>query len=165
MKIENDSLLKNDETMKKLIMIATIFSLSFATTFGQRGTQREATTPEQKAEKMTQHLTEQLDLTEAQKDQVYKIHLENAQKRQAEMEARRAEQQAKRTEMQEGMKAQNAQIAAVLTPEQKTKWSELKESNKERGQQMRKGENDRRGPKHGKRGGRGGRGSGPSGNK
>jgi periplasmic protein CpxP/Spy len=154
--------------MKKLILIATIFSLTFATSFAQRGQQKGASTPEQRAEKMTERLTEQLELTEEQKSQVYQINLENAKKRQTEMEVRRAEQQAKREEMQESMKGQNAQVEAVLTPEQKEKWAELKESNREKGQQMGRGENDRRGPKHGKsgnRGGRGGKGSGPSGNK
>jgi len=154
--------------MKKLILIATIFSLTFATAFAQRGPQREATTPEQRAERMTERLAKELELTESQKDQINKINLENAQKRQVEMEARRAEQQARRAEMQESMKAQSAQIEAVLTPEQRSKWSEIKESNKERGQQMRRGEYDRRGPQHGKkgnRGGRGGKGPGSSGNK
>lgn len=151
--------------MKKIILIATIFTLTFATAFAQRGQQREATTPEQRAERITIRMSEQLELTETQKEEIYKINLENSQKRNAEMEAVKKERAEKRSQMQESMKAQNEQIEAVLTPEQKVKWSELKESNREKGQQMRKGENERRGPRYGRGGNRGGRGSSPSENK
>lgn len=110
--------------MKKLLMIAIIFSLSF-TAFAQRGQQREMSTPEQKAERMTNRMAEQVDLSEEQKKEIYNINLQNAQNRQVEMEARRAEMEAKRAEMK-------SQIEAVLTPDQKEKWEEVRNENHRR---------------------------------
>jgi protein CpxP len=108
--------------MKKLLMIAVIFTLSFSV-FAQRGQQREMPNPEQRAEKMTTRMAEQLELTEDQKQEVYKIHLENAQKRQVEMEERRAEMEVRRAEMK-------SQIETILTPEQKEKWEEVRNENR-----------------------------------
>lgn len=118
--------------MKKLLIIAMMFSLSF-TAFAQRGQQREMPTPEQRAEMMTNRMAEKLELSEDQKKKIYDIHLENAKKRQAEREARRAEMEGKREEMNAQRQKQNDQIEAVLTPEQKTKYAEMKASARERG--------------------------------
>jgi periplasmic protein CpxP/Spy len=115
--------------MKKLLMIAAILTLSF-TAFAQRGQQREMSTPEQRAERMTTRMAEQLELTEEQKEEIYKINLENAQKRQVEMEARRAEMEARRAEMKSQIESQKVQIEAVLTPEQKEKWEEVRTENR-----------------------------------
>ena len=108
--------------MKKLLMIAIIFSLSFSA-FAQKGQQREMSTPEQRADRMTTRMTEQLDLTEVQKKEIYNINLQNAQNRQVEMEARRAEMEARRAEMK-------TRIEAILTPEQKEKWEEVRNENR-----------------------------------
>ncbi|MFD2201693.1 DUF4890 domain-containing protein [Shivajiella indica] len=115
--------------MKKLLMIAIIFSLSLAA-FGQREQQKEKPTPEQRAERMTDRMAEQLELTEVQKQEIYAINLQNAQKRQAEMEARRIEMEARREAMKSQMESQRAQIDAVLTPEQKEKWEEIRAENR-----------------------------------
>jgi periplasmic protein CpxP/Spy len=115
--------------MKKLLMIAAILTFSF-TAFAQRGQQREMLTPEQKAERMTTRMAEQLELTEEQKQEIYKLTLENAQKRQEEMEARRAEMEARRSEMKLQIESQKEQIEAVLTPEQKEKWQEVRIENR-----------------------------------
>jgi periplasmic protein CpxP/Spy len=117
--------------MKKLIMIAIIFSLSF-TAFGQRGQQREMSTPEQRAERMTNRMAEQLDLTEEQKQEIYNINLQNAQKRQVEMEERKAEMESRRAEMKSQNESQKQQIEAILTPEQKEKWDEVRSENQKR---------------------------------
>lgn len=108
--------------MKKLLMIAILFSLSLSA-FAQRGQNREMSTPEQRAEKMTNRMGEQLDLNEEQKKEIYKINLQNAQKRQEEMEARREA-------MKSLNESQKEQIGAVLTPEQKEKWEEIRSENR-----------------------------------
>lgn len=108
--------------MKKLLIIAIIFSLSLSA-FAQRGQNREKSTPEQRAEKMTGRMAEQLDLNEEQKKEIYKINLQNAQKRQEEMEARREA-------MKSLNESQKEQIGAVLTPEQKEKWEEIRSENR-----------------------------------
>jgi Spy/CpxP family protein refolding chaperone len=145
--------------MKKLLMIAAIFTMTFAGAFAQRGQggpkggqQKESLTPEQRAERITTKMTEELGLTEDQKKKVYQINLENAQKREVQRAAMEEERKAKRTEMQAQAKAQNEQIEAILTPEQKTKWEEVKKENRK---EIREGTRGGRGH----RGGRGGSGS------
>ncbi|MCH6199047.1 DUF4890 domain-containing protein [Aquiflexum sp. LQ15W] len=141
--------------MKKLLMIAAIFTMTFAGAFAQRGQggskggqQRESLTAEQRAEKMTTRMTEELGLSEDQKQKIYKINLENAQKREAQRAAMEEDRKAKRTEMQTQNQAQNKQIEAILTPEQKTKWEEVKKENRKEIQ-------ERSGNGRGHRGGRG----------
>jgi periplasmic protein CpxP/Spy len=145
--------------MKKLIMIAAIFMMTYAGAFAQRGQdnrkggqQKEMQTPEQRAEKMTMKMTEELGLSEDQKQKIYQINLENAQKRQEQRESMQVEREAKRAEMQAKAKAQNDQIEAILTPEQKTKWEEVKMENRK---EIREGSRGGRGH----RGGKGGSGS------
>jgi Spy/CpxP family protein refolding chaperone len=141
--------------MKKLIMIAAIFTMTFAGAFAQRGQgsqQKEPMTPEQRAEKMTMKMTEELGLSEDQKQKIYQINLENAQKREAQRAAMEEERKANRSEMQAQAKAQNEQIEAILTPEQKTKWEEVKKENRK---EIREGSRGGRGH----RGGKGGSGS------
>jgi Spy/CpxP family protein refolding chaperone len=120
--------------MKKLIAILAIFSLGALTVEAQRGPRgpqmspkkrAEMANPEKRAEMMTNRMAEKLELSAAQKEEVYAIHLENASKRQAEMEARKAQ-------MQTNQKGQQAKIEAVLTPEQKEKFIELRDENKDK---------------------------------
>lgn len=145
--------------MKKLLMIAAIFTMTFAGAYAQRsqgaskgGQDKESMTPEQRAEKMTARMTEELGLSEDQKQKIYQINLENAQKRQVQREEMQEDQKAKRAEMQAQNQVQNAQIEAVLTPDQKTKWEEVKKENRKEIQ-------ERSGSGRGHRGGRGSSGS------
>jgi Spy/CpxP family protein refolding chaperone len=134
--------------MKKLIMIAAIFMMTYAGAFAQRGQQKEMQSPEQRAEKMTAKMTEELGLSVDQKQKIYQINLENAQKRQEQREAMQVEREAKRAEMQAQAKAQNDQIEAILTSEQKTKWEEVKKENRQEiheGSKGRKGQGKGRG--------------------
>jgi Spy/CpxP family protein refolding chaperone len=145
--------------MKKLLMIAAIFTMTFAGANAQRGQggprggqQKESMTPEQRAEKITTKMTEELGLSEDQKQKIYQVNLENAKKRDANRATMEEERKAKRTEMQAQNQAQNEQIEAILTPEQKTKWEEVKKEN-------RKEIRERSGSGRGQRGGKGGSGS------
>ncbi|SMD42596.1 protein of unknown function [Aquiflexum balticum DSM 16537] len=140
--------------MKKLIMIAAIFMMTYAGAFAQRGQQKEMQSPEQRAEKMTAKMTEELGLSEDQKQKIYQINLENAKKRQEQRESMQAEREAKRAEMQAQAKAQNDQIEAILTPEQKTKWEEVKKENRKEIREGSRGGKGHRGGK-GSSGGRG----------
>ncbi|AFL83747.1 hypothetical protein Belba_1110 [Belliella baltica DSM 15883] len=127
--------------MKKLIVIIAIFSLGVLSVEAQRGPRgsqmssekrAEMANPEKRAEIMTNRMAEKLELSDAQKEKVYAIHLENATKRQVEMEARRAEMEARRAEMQANQKEQQAKIEAVLTPEQRDKFIELRDENRDK---------------------------------
>lgn len=129
--------------MKKLLLIAMLFSIGFAAV-AQKGGQRGSATPEERAERVTNKMAEELSLSEDQKKKVYQINLDHAKKRQAEMEARRAA-------MEADMKAQNQEIEALLSEEQKTKWSKMKAEGKKRMEE--EGRGRRGGPGRGHRGG------------
>lgn len=105
------------------------------TAFAQETKTKERPTAEERAQKQTEMMAEKLELSDAQKAQILAINLENAKKREAEMEARKAEMEARREEMKmmrEEMKAQDEAIKEVLTEEQRAKWVELKESQRDR---------------------------------
>lgn len=126
--------------MKKLLIIAGLFAITFSPLYAQRGSENRGergATPEQRAERMTDRMAVELELTDAQKEQVYKIHLENAQKRQVEAEARRSEMQERREAMRAKSESQKSEIEAVLTPEQKQKWEEKRAESSERRDKMR----------------------------
>ena len=109
---------------------------------------RTMPSPEDRAQKMTDRMAEKLSLTEAQKKEIYAINLENANKRQAEMEAQKAERQAKQAEM----KAQEEKIQKVLTEEQRKQWEEIKLEAKDRrrpGGEVHSRESMRKGPRRG----------------
>lgn len=81
---------------------------------------------EERAKRKTERMAEELTLTDAQKKQIFDINLEyskkNEDERKAEMEARKAEMEARKAELKE----QDSKIQAVLTVEQRTKWTEIK---------------------------------------
>ena len=108
--------------------------ISLSSIAQQRGGERP--TPEQRAARMTEKLAEELSLTADQQKQILAINLEHAKKRdqdrmeqQKEREARKADMDAQKAEM----KKQNESIKAILTEEQRTKWEEIKLSEKDRG--------------------------------
>lgn len=136
--------------MKKLLLIAVLFSIGFAA-MAQKGGQRGSSTPEERAERITNKMVEELALSEEQKKKIYQINLDHAKKRQAEMDARREEMKAKRAEMEADMKAQNQEIEALLTEEQKVKWAEVKAEGKKKMEE--EGRGRRGGPGRGHRGG------------
>jgi Spy/CpxP family protein refolding chaperone len=139
--------------MKKLLLIAMLFTIGFAA-MAQKGGQRGSATPEERAERITNKMAEELSLSDDQKKQIYQINLEHAKKRQAEMDARKAEMKAKRAEMEADMKVQNQEIEALLTEDQKAKWAEVKAEGRK------KMEEEGRGRRGGQGGGhRGGGGS------
>lgn len=120
--------------MKRLavVIFATLFAMS---TFAQgRGGNKEKWhkhTPEQQAEKVASKLQDKLSLTDSQTVAVRTITLDAAQQKMAikadttlGKEARKEKIKAIRTET-------DSKIKAVLTPEQKTKYEEMKKENKE----------------------------------
>ena len=84
--------------------------------------QRKMSSPEDRAQRMTERMASELKLSEEQKQKVLAINLEHAKKRSAEMEKQRAEMEARKAEM----KAQEEKIKEVLTEEQRKQWEEIK---------------------------------------
>ncbi len=109
--------------MKKWIIASALLMLVSVSTFAQRQSKGERPSPQERAKMMTERMANQLELTEAQKEQVMLINMEYAEKREAEMEARKKEMEARKIEAQE----QEAKIQSVLTEEQRAKWTQLKD--------------------------------------
>lgn len=119
--------------MKKLASI--LFAILISTVaFGQ---ERGQNSPEERAKKYTDRLTEQLDLTAEQQKKFYDMTLEDS-KANREM---RADRNTNREAMKNRMKERQEKLEAILTPEQLSKYKAL------RTEQMNKRRDDfKRGP-------------------
>lgn len=107
--------------MKKWIIGAALLVFTSLQVAAQQE-KRELPNPEEKAKKATERMATELQLSEEQKSQILALNLEQAKKRQAEMEREMAERKARTAEM----KAHQEKINEVLTEEQRTKWEEIK---------------------------------------
>lgn len=107
--------------MKRWIFATGLLLMISLSTMAQKR-EGERPSPEERAQRNTDRMAEALTLTDAQKKQILDINLEYAMKKEAEMEVRKAQMDAKRAELKE----QDAKIQAVLTEEQRTKWTEIK---------------------------------------
>ena len=125
--------------------------ISLSTMAQRKGGERPSA--EDRAKKSTERMAESLSLTDAQQEQILAINLAFAKKNEAErkveMEARKSIVEAKRAELKE----QDAKIQAVLTEEQRAKWTEIKAekmNDRKRGRPKAQIEGD---PRKGKRSG------------
>ncbi len=107
--------------MKKWMLIGmavfTLLSLDLTAQI-----RRKMPDAEERARVMTERMAYRLNLSEEQKKEVLAINLQNAKKRDAEMQKHREEMNARKAEMN----AQNEQIKKVLTEEQRKQWEEIK---------------------------------------
>ena len=110
---------------RALWIIAVISFISFGAEAQQEQKKREPMTPEKVAERMTERMAKELDLSEAQKKEVYALHLETATKRAEEMKAQRER-------MKADQKAQQEKLEAILSPEQKAQWEAKKSEAREK---------------------------------
>lgn len=114
--------------MNKWIFATGLMVMISLSTIAQRkGGERPSA--EDRAKRNTERMAEELTLTDTQKKQVLEINLEYAKKNEAEMAERRSEAELRKAEMESRrakMKEQDARIQAILTEEQRTKWTELK---------------------------------------
>ncbi len=92
---------------------------------------RRAMTPEQRAGKRTDHMAASLNLTEAQKKQVYQLNLESGR----QSGKMRSEN---KTEMKQAYKEREEKLKAILTPEQMSKYEEQKKARMMKMQEQKK---------------------------
>lgn len=114
--------------MNKWILATGMMVMISLSTMAQKK-QGERPSAEDRALRTTERMAEELTLTDAQKKQILEINLESAKKNEAEMAARKAEMEARKAEMdarRSELKEQDAKIQAVLTEEQRAKWTEIK---------------------------------------
>ncbi|MEO1259278.1 MAG: hypothetical protein AAFZ15_10805 [Bacteroidota bacterium] len=95
---------------------------------------RKSMSPEDRAAKMTEKMTEQLGLNKDQVTELEKVNLEFAQKRQAIIEKNKEQRAAGKESMQQLKEEQKAAMEKILTPEQ---MKQLEEIRPEKGQHRR----------------------------
>ena len=99
--------------MKKVVLLAIAVVLGFTTASAQRR-QKQQLTPEQRVEKQMQRLDSKLNLTDEQEEEIKKLYTEFFN---SKMD--REERKSKMDEL-------NKKVESLLTDEQKTTFSEMK---------------------------------------
>ena len=107
--------------MKKWIIGAALLAFTSLSVAAQQG-KREQLDPEERAKKVTEKMATELQLSEEQKSQLFTLNLNQAKKKQVEMEKQMAERAARKEELQDHQNKVNG----ILTEEQRTKWEEIK---------------------------------------
>ncbi len=138
--------------MKKMFFAALAAGclLAATTTSAQQrpARSRQPMTAEQMAKHRTERMTEALKLDEVQKQEVYKLNLEQAQQmsrmREQHKEAAAEKREAAREQMQKQAADYDAKLKKLLSAEQYKQWSERQQQHRGRGPAMRSGD-DRRG--------------------
>lgn len=135
--------------MKKMLFLLTAAALSFASAQAQSADNAmyqprqgmrdgQPRTPEQRADLQTQRLTTQLGLTAEQQPKVREIFLSQAKRVETLREQRgSADRQAMMQQLQDARTSTDGQLKSVLTPEQYTKYEQLREDRMERAGEMR----------------------------
>lgn len=113
--------------MKKWIIGAALLVFTSLQVSAQQG-KREQINPEERAKKATEKMATELKLSEDQKSQIMELNLDQAKKRQAEMERKKELRSARSVEM----KVHQEKIQSILTEEQRTKWEELKSEQRDK---------------------------------
>jgi protein CpxP len=137
--------------MRKIVFILTILVGSTLSSIGQnypqqniqqqqqnnpQGQQKTKQTPEEKAQKLTQEMTTQLGLSQTQQQQIYNLNLSKINQTSAvktkyngDMDAAKAELKPINEQYKNGLKT-------ILTPDQATKWEQIKQQKKQEHQQQ-----------------------------
>jgi len=128
--------------MKKLMIIAALASMTVAA----QAQEKDRKTPQERAKLRTEHMTKELELSPEQQAKVEAINLKYADRVEAVRAEREAERTAKRDAAEAMHGAHDAEMKAVLTADQYTKWvakkQEAKAKHLEKRKQMRE---DRKG--------------------
>lgn len=119
---------------KKTIVLFGSFLLLSTGLFAQE--QKKERTPEQHAEKMTNHLKEKLELDDKQYEKIKSLNIEQAK----EMAEYREKMKALKDEFKASKEKHQEAVKAELTDEQKVKFEELKKEMKEKKGDRKKGD-------------------------
>jgi len=115
--------------MKTRLVAILIVFLSFTCTLcAQR---RQQSTPEERATRQTERLTEKLSLNEDQKKKVYDLNLKYAKKDKSQ--AKKGDREQRREEFRKSEEQRSTELKALLTDDQQKKYDEyLKETQQRR---------------------------------
>lgn len=105
----------------KLKFALLMFTILFTTSI-LSAQNRQRATPEERAKRQTESLTEQLSLTDTQKKQVYEINLKYSQPRGEDENLSRENRRESFRKLQE---EKDKEVKAVLDDDQKVKYDEI----------------------------------------
>jgi Spy/CpxP family protein refolding chaperone len=126
--------------LKNAIVILAALTLGCSVVFAEPATPADSNSCAQKHKKsdaqrhrgqFMQKLSEKLNLTDAQKTSVKAIFAGDANEIKAIRQDNSLSEEQKKVKIKEIREAENTKINAKLTPEQQTKWAELKKHSKE----------------------------------
>ncbi|WP_374166214.1 hypothetical protein [Arcticibacter sp. MXS-1] len=118
--------------MKKTILTAALFMALSISTFSQEKPSRQKKSPEERAQLMTDHLSQKLSLNEKQKSEVYQINLDRA-KEMEKIRASAAEDRKKMFEQQmQERKDADDKINKLLSDDQKKTFADLRQQQQEK---------------------------------
>jgi len=117
--------------MKRIVFVFPL-AMMLAVTLSAQDALPELPSAEEKAEKLTDRMSEHLELNDVQAEQVYQMNLESAQQMEPYMQALRNAREVLHTERKEQETARATALASVLTPEQLAKLETLKSDRKKR---------------------------------
>jgi protein CpxP len=117
--------------MKKLFLTLAIAVAGLTASYAQN-TSKEKLTPAQRAEKSTAKLQQELSLTADQKQKVYVIELDKANKAEEWHKKNHDARKAMKAQHEAVKKSTDAQLDKVLTAEQKQKLSSIRAEKKEK---------------------------------
>lgn len=127
--------------MKKAISIVAVLLLTLGAAFAQQGAHNSNDkSPEEFAKTKTERMTKKLKLTESQSKSVYSILLESAINKN-EIMARYPEMEKAQAEMKASKNESRSKVQSILTPEQKEKQKEIRQSSNKKGKGQ-KGDSD-----------------------
>ncbi|MBC7450691.1 MAG: hypothetical protein H7259_04310 [Cytophagales bacterium] len=125
--------------MKKSFLILALVSLTSITGFSQTPAQTPATkqtqktklNPDEKAQKLTQYMTTELGLTTEQQQKVAALNSSKATQLAAIKTKYNGDMKAAQTELKPIKQQYNTSLKTILSPEQFTKWEQIKKQKKE----------------------------------
>jgi protein CpxP len=117
--------------MKRLILTLAIAAFAFTGSFAQQ-VQKDKLSPAQKAEKTTAKLQKELSLSAAQKQKIYAIELNKANKAEEWHAKNHDAKKTMKAQHEELKKSTDEEISKVLTPEQNKKLMALKAAKKDK---------------------------------
>jgi periplasmic protein CpxP/Spy len=127
--------------MKKFMIVAVALFISVSAAFAQSGTiaAKEKKSPEERAGKFTQRMTKELALDATQQERVKGINLERFKQLEEAKSVTTADTKETSTKVKQINENYFMNLKGVLTPEQFTRFQEMKEEMKEKAFQKKQG--------------------------
>ncbi len=124
--------MKTNVVITMIALLVSSFTLN--TVYSQTESFKQKKTPEERAERFSGRLSDELNLSAEQKSKVYDIMLSHCTKAD-EIRAAETDKESRKSQIKSLRKSTDSQIQSILSEEQKMKFNELKQNIKEKRKQ------------------------------